>query len=335
MKIATIGTGFIVDSFIETSHIVEHAEMEAVYSRDIKKATAFANKHNILKAYDNLDTMFQDETIDIIYIASPNSLHYEQAKQALRAKKHVICEKPFTSNPKELADLIQTAKQYEVMIFEAITTIHLPNFKLLQQSLHILGNIRMVNLCYCQYSSRYDAYTKHKASNVFSLEFSGGALMDINIYNIHFCVALFGKPNKLSYFPSLGYNGIDTNGILVLEYDNFHATLIGAKDSTNDNFSYIQGDRGNLRIKGSVSTCENIIHLPLEVSALGRRTAGEMQEISQSQDARMSYELRDFMQIITTHDTKEYERLLQHSIDVMDVLYVARKDANIVFSKDK
>ena len=101
MKIGTIGTGFIVSNFINASRTNENCEVVACYSRKLETGSAFAEKNGVGKVYTDLNEMLNDETIDTIYVASPNSVHYEQTKMALNAGKNVICEKPFTSTSAE------------------------------------------------------------------------------------------------------------------------------------------------------------------------------------------------------------------------------------------
>ena len=98
MKIGTIGTGFIVSNFINASRSNENCEVVACYSRKLETGTAFAEKNGVAKVYTDLNEMLNDETIDTIYVASPNSVHYEQTKMALNAGKNVICETHNTSS---------------------------------------------------------------------------------------------------------------------------------------------------------------------------------------------------------------------------------------------
>lgn len=336
MKIATIGSGVIVDRFIEAMHMVDGVELVAVYSRDEARAKEFAHKHNIDLFYTDLADMLCDETVDTIYIASPNSLHYEQCLQALQAKKHVICEKPFTSTLNELDHLFAVSRQNNCYLFEAITTIHLPNYKIIKESLNKIGDVRIIQANFSQYSSKYQAYKEGKHVNVFDPSFSGGALMDINIYNIHFVVGLFGKPNKYTYYPNIGYTKIDTSGVIVMEYDTFIASLTGAKDSSSDFIASIQGDQGSIRVSGlSSGVCNHVTFAPLRGDRIGAKVTDTSDiNLGIEQVMHMSYEVQAFQDIIDNKDTQSYEKLLQHSHDVMEVLYNARIQANIVFDAD-
>lgn len=327
MKIATIGTGIIVDAFLDAVKQVENVECLALYSRKELNAEPFAEKYEINKIYTDLDDLFSDTDIDTIYIASPNSLHYEQAYKALNAGKHVICEKPFTSNLRELNHLIEVARKKDLFLFEAITTIHMPNFKLLKEYIEKIGRIRLIQCNYSQYSSRYDKLLDGELPNIFNLEFSGGALMDINLYNLFFVLTLFGKPTKTHYFANKHKNGIDTSGVAVLEYQDFIAHCSGAKDSNSMNFAMIQGEKGYLKVKGSTNECQDV-----EV-VLNDRTIEQYN--NQLESNRLVYELKNIAEIVEHKDKEKSFQLLEYSKLVMKVLDDLRIDAGIEFHADR
>ena len=142
MKIATIGTSFITEWFLSAAAKIDNAEPIAVYSRNEQKGKDLASQYGIQKVYTDLDAMLKDDEIKCVYVASPNSLHYQHASAALKAGKHVICEKPFTSTTKELKELSELAKSKHLFLFEAIVTIHMPNYISLKEKLPELGDIK-------------------------------------------------------------------------------------------------------------------------------------------------------------------------------------------------
>lgn len=330
MKIGTIGTGFIVDTFMEAVNIVDDIEVIAVHSRSKEKAEQFAQKYNVEKAYCSIDAMLADESIDTIYVASPNSLHYPYALKALQAHKNVICEKPFTSTVTELDTLIAEAKKQNVFLWEAITNIYTPNLNIAKDALKEVGEVRVVICNFSQYSSRYTAYKQHQYPNVFNPEYSGGSIMDINLYNIHLCMYLFGKPNDFKYYANIGENGIDTSGVLILTYDHFIAVLIGAKDSASANFASIQGDEGTIVIDGaSTGVCKNV-----RLSKTLSKTEQREETIGIEQNQHMSYELIAFSTMLKQQDHETCHELLAYSREVLEVIEKARKDVGIYFSAD-
>lgn len=325
MKIATIGTGFIVEWFLGAAAQVEGAEVIAVYSRKEETGRTLADKFHIAQVYTDLDTMLQNKEIDCVYVASPNSLHYTHAKTCLLANKHVICEKPFTSTVKEVEDLMQIAKQQKKMLFEAIVTIHMPNYISMKEHLPKLGSIRMVQCNFSQYSSRYDKFCAGETPNVFNPDFSGGAFADINIYNLHFVMNMFGKPKEATYFPNM-QRGIDTSGVLVLSYDGFQAVCVGCKDTKSHNIAQIQGELGYMTLNSETSRCANY--------SITTSNGTQLPSIKQN-DIALYYELRDFTKLIHEEDYDTCYQLLEYSKSVMEVYEHARTKAGILFPADQ
>ena len=138
--LAVVGTNWITNSFIQSCHESRLFELKAVYSRKLDTAKTFTKETPSIKdtsavtAYDNLDSMLSDDpNIDVVYIASPNSLHYEQGIKALNAGKHVIMEKPFATDMNQLGELFKLADSKNLFILEAYRHIQEPNFKTLQR----------------------------------------------------------------------------------------------------------------------------------------------------------------------------------------------------------
>ena len=326
MKVATIGSGVIVDRMIQAIQETENLELYAVYSRTMERAQEFAKAHGVNVYYDNLDAMLQDDAIDIVYVASPNSLHYEQSKRALQARKHVICEKPFCSTVLQAQELFDLAKANGVYIFEAITNIHTPNFRLIQKQLKRCGKIKLVQCNFSQFSSKYVDYKNHKQRNVFDLNFDGGALTDINVYNLHFVTRLFGRPQSIQYIANLGYNQIDTSGVVLMRYPDMIAVCTGAKDCSSPYCAYIQGDEGTIRMdQGSIGVCAHVDFIPPKGDMIGKKDQTSFEELGVEQDFHMDYECRDFVRIMIEKDDAEYESLKQQTLLVVELLEKCKK----------
>ncbi|MGG4400100.1 Gfo/Idh/MocA family oxidoreductase [Paenibacillus amylolyticus] len=327
MNIATIGTGSIVDAILSAINELEDVTCTAMYSRKRETAQELAGKYGVDTIYTDLESLFSDTNVDLVYIASPNSMHYEQAYQALQHGKHVVCEKPFTSTLQEAETLIALAKEKNLLLFEAISNIHLPNIKVIQEQLPKLGPIKLIQCNYSQYSRKYNDLLAGETPNVFNPHFSGGALMDINIYNLHLVMNLFGSPNTVSYTSNQHANGIDTSGVVVLKYPEFIAECVGAKDTNSMNFVLIQGEKGYLQVVGGANGCREI---KLQI---GNEPAEAYN--AQTKSNWLYYEWEAFRDIHANGDHKRCYELLEHSQSVMSVLMSARKDAGIVFAADQ
>lgn len=325
MKVATIGSGMIVGWFLESVKQNDGVTCVAMYSRKKESAQGLAKEYGISDIYTDLDEMLAREDIDFVYVASPNSMHYSYSLKIMQAGKHVICEKPFTSTLGEFDTLAAYAKEHNLMLFEAIVTAHMPNYLLIKENLHKLGTIRMVQCNFSQYSSRYDKLLEGETPNVFNPAFSGGALADINIYNLHFVVGLFGKPQAIHYYPNKHPNGIDTSGVALLEYDGFKAVCVGCKDTKSQCIAQIQGEKGYITVGSETSKCSSFI---LNADGASETLSVEQNEIS------LFYEVKDFVKIFTDQDFKRCYELLDYSREVMEVYQSARIDGGVVFAAD-
>ncbi|MEG0327426.1 MAG: Gfo/Idh/MocA family oxidoreductase [Erysipelothrix sp.] len=321
MKIATIGTGIIVEHFIRAARTVDDIDFVAVYSRNLVRGHEFAEKVSIDKVYTSLTEMFSDNEIDTIYIASPNSLHYEQTKLALLSGKNVIVEKPFTGNYEKALELVTLSKDLNLYLFEAICNIHMPHFEYIKEKIDKVGKIKLIQCNYSQYSSRYSQLLQGTITNVFDPNFSGGALADINIYNLHFVIALCGMPDKVSYIANCHENGIDTSGVVILKYPDYVVECVGAKDSYSSNFAQIQGETGYIMIPGGVNGLKRV-----EIDTTGLTENHNVQDRD-----RLSYQVEAFRDIIMTKDRARCDELLEHSLNVVKVAEKARQDINLNF----
>jgi predicted dehydrogenase len=326
MRIATVGTNFIVSWFIQALRLTPGAELAAVYSRREETAAAFAKKHGVSKIYTEKDALFADSSIDLIYVASPNSLHYAWTREALLAGRGVICEKPFVPCAAQLRELTALAMERGLFLFEALTTPHLPNYRLMRDCLPRLGPLRFVQMNFSQYSSRYAAFLRGEEPNVFSTRFAGGALMDLNYYNLCLALRLFGEPRALRYFPLLA-RGIDTSGALILQYPGFTCALSACKDSASPNFVLIQGENGWLRADAPASMLAGGFTLCAD--------GVETRYNEQDQENVLVYELADFARDFASGDAARCKAPLADSLLAATLLERARREAGILFSDDE
>ncbi|MFZ7945835.1 MULTISPECIES: Gfo/Idh/MocA family protein [Bacillaceae] len=327
LNFATVGTGWITESFIKAASLSERLRLVGVYSRTEEKAKKLADQFKAPYYYTNVEEMAKSEEFQAVYIASPNSLHFEQALTFLKNKKHVICEKPIFSNTAELQEAYQTAEENGVYLFEAIRNIHTPNFKILKEQLHLAGKLRSAILPYIQYSSRYDLFLQGEVPNIFSAKYSGGALVDLGVYPLYVAVGLFGEPKKVTYHPVLLSSGVDGSGTLVLEYEEFVCTILCSKISHSELPCEIHGEAGTFVLEDAAPISEITF---IDSHKKERKRLGTAQE---EQD--MVYECINIAQIIETNDDQEYKQLKGWSEIVLRITEEARKQNNIVFDVEK
>lgn len=322
MNIGTIGTGTIVEKFITNIKKTEHLRCTAVYSRTMEKGRALADQFGVSKVHTSLESLFLDDEVEAVYIASPNSLHYEQARAALLGGKHVVCEKPMTPYFAQTEELFMLAKEKGLMLLEAVTIAHAPNFAVMREYLAQIGRPRLMLCNYSQYSSRYDQLREGTVTNVFNPQFSAGALMDINFYNIYEAAALFGRPESVAYYPNCYENGIDTSGIAVLQYKDFVCQCTGAKDTWGANSVQIQGEDGYIFVEGSTNASGPVrIMNRTGATTVDRQPDGD----------QWYYELQSLDRILENKDMDACNRLRQASVDTAWILEQARKSAGMCF----
>ena len=321
MNLCAIGTGAITKSMLAEYNRSDVLHCTAIYSRKEETGRAMAEEFGIGKVYTSMEEMLADPTIEMVYVASPNSIHYGQAKAALLAGKHVICEKPFAPTVAEADELIALAKEKHLLLFEAITTAHHPHYGFVKENLPRLGKLKLVTATFCQFSSRYPALLAGKASPVLNHAFAGGALMDINLYNIHFVVGLFGAPKAVRYFPNCHETGVDTSGMLVLEYEDFLCQCIGAKDCAARNGVQIIGEDGYMEITPSSSNCQSV-----ELNLRGQESV----KVHLPENP-WYHEVQDLGRIVAAGDYDSCYKALETTHNVVEVLEKARKYAGFGF----
>lgn len=204
VRFGVVGTNFITDWVIAGARQDNRFELVAVYSRKQETADAFAVKHQIPYTFTSLEEMAESPLIDAVYIASPNFLHAEQSILCMKHGKHVLCEKPFASNAREVREMVAASEEYDVTLMEAMKPTLTPNFRSVLENLGRLGTIRRYFSCYCQYSSRYDKFKEGVVLNAFRPELSNGAMMDIGIYTVYPMVVC-SDAQKRSMLPGLSF----------------------------------------------------------------------------------------------------------------------------------
>lgn len=322
MNLAIFGAGKIVHEFLEMIKDIPEINLTALLSseRSIEKNKDLIVTYDIDGVYTNEDEILKRTDVDTVYVALPNHLHYEFSKKALEAGKHVICEKPFTLTLKELEELEAIALEKDLVLIEAITNQYFANFAQLKEDLNDVGDLKIIECNYSQYSSRYDAFKEGTILPAFNPKMGGGSLMDINIYNIHLVVGLLGKPNRVQYYANIERE-IDTSGILVMEYDQTKVVCIGSKDTSAPIKSTIQGTDGSLIINGPTNTLESYTKI------IGKLTE-EVIDLK-VHPHRMYEEFIAFNRIINEHDMDTVREKLTHSKIVMEVAEKALEDASI------
>ena len=326
MKLGIIGSGMIVKEFLPSLVKLKDLEILGIQGTKsgIEKVEEICKKYNIPNFTDNFDELC-NFGIDTVYIAVPNFLHFEFCKKALEKGINVIVEKPITTNYREAKELEKLAKEKKLFLFEAITTLYFENYKKIKEWIAKIGDIKLVQSQYSQYSSRYDAFKRGEILPVFDLQKAGGALMDLGLYNLHYVLGLFGKPENVKYYANIERN-IDTSGVLMMKYKNFSAMCVCAKDSEGERIGVIQGSEGKI-------VSEEAPGLVGKVTLKLYDGTTESFDDGFSKD-RVVPEFTQFIRAVKENDLEFCYRQLEKSLLVSEVQTKARIDAGIKFTQD-
>ena len=325
IRLGTIGSNFIVHNILKNVDRTEGIRLVAAYSRTLEKAQALAAQYGATKAYTDMDAFLADEEVDFVYIATPNLLHYPQAKKALLAGKNVILEKPFTTKLEHAKELVRIAEERGLILIDAVPTACLPNLRILKEQLPKIGPLKMVMGNYSQYSSRYDDVLAGGKPNIFNPEFAGGCLMDINFYNVYLNVALFGAPLDATYYPNL-YPGLcDTSGTVMLRYEGFISSAMGAKDASGVNFFQIEGEKGYIYVENGPNGIQSVRVVTKD---------GDVTYNDQPDPDRWYYEVQEITRLVRSDDRQTFRDRLQTMLQVIGTIETCRKKAGIFFPGD-
>ena len=302
MKLGILGAGMIVREFLPWLTGPESPfKVEALCSteRSAGAAQALCDQYGVPRHTTSYDELLS--WVDVVYIAVPNILHVKYTRAALEAGRHVIVEKPMAPTAALAEELAELARSKKLFLFEAVTTQYQDNYAKIREVLPKVGAVTMVQCNFSQYSSRYHDFCAGKVWPSFDPACAGGALMDLGVYNVSYVVGLFGSPNKVHYAANVT-RGIDTSGVLTMEYRSFKAVSITANFCGGVTFHPYKGKEEHFNL-----------------------SAGR---------PRQAAEFHAFARAIESEDMELCSRMLDTSVAVSRVLETARRDAGIRFTTD-
>ncbi|GLJ80904.1 Gfo/Idh/MocA family protein [Microbacterium imperiale] len=277
IRIATVGTSVITESFIGAVSRTPGIEVAAVTSRDIDRARAYADRMGVAGAFGDLASMLADPAVDAVYVGSPNSVHRDQVAAAIDAGKHVLVEKPAVASAAEWDDLVARARAVGVVLIEAMRTAYDPGLTAVRELVPSLGTLRRASFHYSKRSSRYDAVLAGEVPNIFDPAMGGGALADLGVYGLHAAILLFGEPTRVAAAASPIRTGVEGAGIALLDYSGLVVDVAYSKITTSTRPSEIQGEKATLvidhlasprhltRIDNGGEVTEHVIDGPVDV----------------------------------------------------------------------
>lgn len=245
LKWGILGPGSIARDFAQALNRV-NGEVYAVASRNKERAEKFARENNVKKAYGSYDEIIKDKDIDVVYIATPHSNHYEYIIKSLNNNKHVLCEKAITVNERELEEALKIARENNLVLEEAMTLFHMPLYEKVIKKINNedLGKVNMVQVSFGSFKE-YD-----ENNRFFNLDLAGGALLDIGTYALSFArYFLSSMPEEILSTVKKAKTGVDEeSGIILKTKEDEVATISLAFRSKMPKRGIVSCDNGFITI---------------------------------------------------------------------------------------
>ena len=320
-KWASLGTGVIANELAQALEALG-GKLYSVANRTYDKGVAFAEKYGIEKVYQEIDEVFKDPEVDIIYISTPHNTHINFLRKALAAGKHVLCEKSITLNSEELTEAIQLAEENHVKLAEAMTIFHMPIYRKLSEIVESgkLGPLKVIQM-------NFGSYKEYDMTNrFFNRNLAGGALLDIGVYALSF-VRWFmtSQPTEMVSQVKLAPTGVDEQaGILLTNAEGEMATVTLSLHAKQPKRGTIAYDKGYIEL----------YEYPRGQKAVITYTEDGSQEIIKAGETAkaLQYEVLDMEAAVAGENDYTY---LNYSRDVMDLMTQLRKDWGLTYPEEE
>lgn len=320
LKWGILGPGSIARDFAQALNRV-NGEVYAVASRNKERAEKFARENNVKKAYGSYDEIIKDKDIDVVYIATPHSNHYEYIIKSLNNNKHVLCEKAITVNERELEEALKIARENNLVLEEAMTLFHMPLYEKVIKKINKedLGKVNMVQVSFGSFKE-YD-----ENNRFFNLDLAGGALLDIGTYALSFArYFLSSMPEEILSTVKKAKTGVDEeSGIILKTKEDEIATISLAFRSKMPKRGIVSCDNGFITID----------NFPRANKATINYLDGKVEVIECGEEEKaLDYEVIFMEEKI--NENKE-SNSIELTYDVTKIMNKVRKDWGIVYPFEK
>lgn len=315
---AVLGTGVIANEMAQALGKM-NKKLYAVGNRTHQKALDFAQKYDVQKVYDNIDDMFVDENVDIIYITSPHNTHYKFMKKALENGKHILVEKSITLNSRELDDMIALANKNNLILAEAMTIWHMPIYKKLWKIVQSeeLGKVQMITM-------NFGSFKEYNMENrFFNMNLAGGAMLDIGVYALSIVRSFMSeKPDEILSQWKASLTGSDEQATVLLKNRQQQmATVALTMHSKQPKRAMISCEKGYIEIM-EYPRADKAIIVDAQTGAVTKLESGTTENA-------LYYEIMDMENAVKTGDPSAM--CLAYTKDVMDIMTKLRKDWNMKY----
>ncbi|WP_285751431.1 Gfo/Idh/MocA family oxidoreductase [Lentzea sp. NBRC 105346] len=302
-----IATGGIAHAVTADMRKVPGVNVHAVSSRILGKAEEFAAKHEIERPYGDYRALLADPDVDVVYVATPHAQHHEVTLAALRAGKHVLCEKAFTLTAAQAEDLVAVARSSGLFLMEAMWTRFNPLIRRLRS--FDIGEIRTIRADF-GFAHDFDP-----ADRLWAKELGGGALLDLGVYPVSLAHMLLGEPETVTAHGSLAPTDVDGDAGLLLGYPHgAHALLTCSLRATSETKATIVGTHGRIDIADPFYNPTSIVVNGVEHTC---------------PDGGYTHQIREVVERISAGDTESPEMPLDDSLAVMRTLEAALRQIGV------
>lgn len=320
IKWGIIGLGKIAQKFVNDLLLLDTIELEAVASRDLTKAEAFAETYHSKKFYGSYEALFQDKFVDIVYIATPHNSHAQLTVLALENKKAVLCEKPFAMNQKQVFKMIEASKDNNVFLMEALWTRFLPAIKKIKSTVENgeIDEVKYVN-------ADFSFYANSSIQRIYNKELGGGSILDIGIYPIFLAYLILGMPDKIIAKAHYFESGADSQVSIIFDYKNSQAILFSSFNSNSKRIAKISGTLGEIIIDSPWN----------EANSFSLIKDGNEENISIPKTGKgYVHQIVECNSCLHENLTESSLWSHQNSIELITLLDAVRKEIGLIYAED-
>lgn len=320
IKWGVIGLGKIAQKFVNDLLLLDTVELEAVASRDLAKAKAFAITCRSKKFYGSYEALLQDKLVDIVYIATPHNSHERLAVLALEHKKAVLCEKPFAINQQQVFKMIEASKKNNIFLMEALWTRFLPAIKKIKTTIENgeIGEIKYLN-------ADFSFKANPSIQRIFDKELGGGSILDIGIYPIFLAYLILGIPDKIIAEAHFFESGADSQVSMIFHYKNAQAVLFSSFNSNSKREAKISGTMGEIIIDNPWN----------EASSFSLFKDGQEEKFSVPKIGKgYAHQIVECNSCLQKNLTESSLWSHQNSLDLISILDAIRKEINLTYAED-
>jgi predicted dehydrogenase len=312
-----VGLGGIAVKFAEGLQILPDAQLFAVASRVQQKADNFAKRYGVPHAYGSYAAMLKNKYIDIIYIATPHTLHCENTLMCLDSGFAVLCEKPLAMNSSEIKKMIAKSRERKKLLIEAMWTAFLPSVKKVKEIISegIIGKVEIIR---ADFGTRSD---NDPNKRWFNPALGGGSLLDVGIYPAYLALEILGQPDEVKALASIGRTGVDENCGFVFRYKEGQiASLCSSIVAKTGVDAMITGNKGSIQIHSN-------FFMPSSVSLI---LDNKIMDITPEYVGNgYNYEAAEAMECLEKGYLESYSMNHEKSIRLMEILDKIREECGI------